>query len=95
MPKTFGRAVAAAKVLGRDVDYVRCDFLCTGDRVLFGELTTYTSSGHLAYADPALEAKVYGNWDLGRSWFMRTPQRGWRELYRRSMQRVLAGGDAA
>ncbi len=89
LPETFFRAVEAARVLGRDVDYVRCDFLCTDTDVWFSELTTYPSSGHREYDDRALEERVYAKWDLGQSWFLQTPQRGWREVYRKAMIRDL------
>ena len=85
----FFKAVETASALAPDVDYLRCDFLNCDEVLWFSELTTYEASGRAVYDDLALAERLYG-WDIRNSWFMRSPQSGWRERYRRALARQLA-----
>ena len=88
-PSTLSEAMEAARRIGAEFDAMRVDFLTDGSRLWLNELTVYDQGGfreydgHLPDTEPALR------WDLRRSWFMRTPQRGWREAYRRALGRAL------
>jgi len=90
LPPVTGRAMAAAIALGGQFDHMRVDFITDGAELWLGELTVYSHGGFLGRGegtDPEHPASAM--WDLRRSWFMKTPQRGWREAYRRALGRVL------
>lgn len=94
-PAGFCKAVEYSTVLVRELDHVRCDFLCVGDKVWFSEMTPYNFSGLGSFASRAEEATVYSRWDLGRSWFLRTRHKGWKRLYANALRRVLANHRAS
>ncbi|WP_213548457.1 ATP-grasp fold amidoligase family protein [Vannielia litorea] len=87
LPASTGAAIDAARQIAGEIDYIRVDFMTDGTRLWFGEVTVYPLGGLLAHggADPENAHNRY--WDLRRSWFMQTPQRGWREAYRRALIR--------
>lgn len=64
-PANLDRMVTIAEALSRDVDFVRVDLYDLGDRVVFGELTSYPAAAAGPYS-PGLDAL------LGRGW---TPPR--------------------
>ncbi|HXS41832.1 MAG TPA: ATP-grasp fold amidoligase family protein [Stellaceae bacterium] len=74
-PPHFEAMLQAAKILGRDFDFVRVDFYDTPRRAYLGELT----------ATPAAATNIFGSRDyeryLGKFW--RLPQRGggWRHRH--------------
>ncbi|WP_204113475.1 ATP-grasp fold amidoligase family protein [Shimia biformata] len=86
----FHRAVEAACRLSRGVDYLRCDFMAADGVIYFNELTTYPGSGCLRFSDPDAVSLLMKEWDIRKSWFLRTPQSGWREVWRRALSRRLA-----
>lgn len=89
-PPSFHTAIKAARMLSQNVDYVRCDFMATDDRVWYNEITTYTGSGHLKLTDHDLVNHLSQDWDISRSWFLTAPQKGWRSLYQAALCRELA-----
>jgi hypothetical protein len=93
LPEAFHRAVAAARVLSREVDFARFDFLACGDDLYAGEITVFPGSGMHELQEPALSL-VLRAWDLRRSWFLRegAAAAGW--LARR-YARALADAEAA
>jgi hypothetical protein len=97
LPRTFARAIACAEALSRGVDYARYDFLTDGEELYAGEITVYPWAG-LARASPegrlGHDTIVNPHWDLRKSWFLGTPQTGWRGLYARLLGRELDGGRA-
>jgi hypothetical protein len=89
MPQNFLRMREAAEKLGRPFDHIRADFYSLADDVYFSELTVYPQSGksvahHLAELRNA-------EWDLRKSWFLSTPQHGWRKRYAEALLRWLDG----
>ena len=90
--ESFHEAVARARVLSAEIDYARVDFMATEGGIWFNEITTYTASGHVRFDRPELVDARTQAWDLRRSWFVSTPQKGLREVYRRALARVLARG---
>ena len=52
-PQSLGRMLAAAEILGRDLDFVRVDFYEIDGRAIFGEMTLFPESG-LASFDPLI-----------------------------------------
>lgn len=79
-PATLPRAIAYARQLARDCDYVRVDFMSAGQRLHFCECTIFPMGGYSLIADGADDA-ITALWDLRHAWFLRAPQRGWRRLY--------------
>ncbi len=93
-PVEFRELYEAARQLSKDFDFVRTDLYLSEGQIYFSELTLYTLGGFAWVADPHLSAIYTGMWDLRRSWFMRTPQRGWRKLYATAL-RLKLDQDAA
>ena len=73
-------------------DHMRCDLYLVGDTIYFGEFTVYNEGGYvLVKGDEALIHAQNAAWDTRRSWFLTTPQVGWRGLYAASLSRQLSG----
>lgn len=89
-PSGFIKALEHSRVLVRDLDHVRCDFLCVGDKVWFSEMTPYNFSGLGSFATRDEEKIVYGGWDLAQSWFLRTEQTGWKRYYAQALRRIMS-----
>lgn len=87
VPDCFADAMKAAREIGRDLDYIRVDFLVADGKLYGGELSPYPSAGLMTNSDQAVLQDLADNWPLERSWFVRTPQTGLLEFYR---QRLLA-----
>ena len=88
-PSGFDKAVQFARILAQGIDNIRCDFMCVGDRVWFSEMTPYSGSGLSLYADPSHGDGPYEHWDIRQSWFLTTPQKGWKRIYAASLLRQL------
>ncbi len=79
-PAQYPQIIAAAERLGAGFDHMRCDFYLCDGKIYFCEMTVYPIAGF------PLEAGAYGAiwrqaWDVRRSWFLTTPQTGWRGWY--------------
>ena len=93
-PAEFDRLSAAALKLGAGLDFVRCDLYLAGGAIYFSEMTFYSAGGYCWVSPQALTGACNEAWDLRRSWFMQTPQRGWRKLYARALRVMLEAGPA-
>lgn len=82
-------AIRVAEQIGRHFDHVRVDFYVSDDTLYLGELTLYTHAGCLPDSGWDPDHPMASTWDLRDSWFLRTRQTGWRELYRRALCRWL------
>ncbi|MCP4818921.1 MAG: hypothetical protein GY883_07020, partial [Shimia sp.] len=82
-------AMAKAQLFSAEYDYLRCDFMANETEYWFNEITTYPGSGHARYSDFAKVDRLTARWDLRDSWFMRTPQTGWRAVYQAAFRRIL------
>lgn len=90
-----GRAAfGAARRIGRHCDNLRVDFLVDATTAYLGEITFNNLDGRASDGFRA-DAPQNLQWSLARSWFMTTPQPGWREVYRRALKRDLARQDRA
>jgi hypothetical protein len=69
-PPRFAEAVAAARLLSREVDFARFDFLADVSGLWAGEITLFPAAGH-GVLEGDLRALVLGTWDLRDSWFLR------------------------
>ena len=95
LPENFDEMFALAKTLARDFDHVRVDLNYGGGRVWFGEMTFYHIAGHVPKLGPQRDSAVSRYWDIGTSWFLTTPQFGWRGVYANALRRTLAGRKAS
>lgn len=88
-PPQYRQIVAAAEAIARDVDFLRCDFYLHRDEVWFSEATIYSAGGYAWVEDSATMDRLNRAWDLRRSSFLRSPQRGWRLSYAAALRSVL------
>lgn len=88
LPPAYHQAVRTASRLSRGIDFVRVDLMCVDDRLYACEMTLFPGVG--AYTQTALFRDWAKSWDLRKSWFVRTPQRGWAGVYRGALARRLA-----
>ncbi len=70
-----------ALMIADGIDHVRVDFMWNGEALNFGELTVYPGGGYRAYSDPGIADLMAQSWNIADSWFLRTPQTGWRRHY--------------
>lgn len=87
LPASFPLVVDYARRLSVGVDYARFDFLCVGDLVYPGEITVYPGGGLTSCDDEGIDAVIVNGWDITSSWFLLTPQTGWRNVYARAVRR--------
>ena len=87
-PEQFQAMLAAAELLGAEIDHVRVDLYLHAGRIVFSELTPYDGSGHSymydldeAFADCPSHRLDY---ELGKSWEL--PNIAW---YKRLWHLVL------
>ena len=93
-PAEFERLSAAALQLSAGLDFVRCDLYLVDGEIYFSEMTFYSAGGYCWVSIPTLTGACNEAWDLRRSWFMQTPQTGWRKLYARALRVMLEAGPA-
>jgi len=93
LPATSTEALRIARAVGRHFDHMRVDFLTDGTRLWLGELTVYNLGGHQGQFGHLEDSFANRAWDIRPSWFVRTPQSGWREPYRQALIRALAAAD--
>jgi len=87
LPDNFLAMRDAAELLGQPFDHIRVDLYSLGQDIYFSELTVYPQSGKSV---GKLQTELRNaSWDLRRSWFLSTPQRGWRGLYAAALLRWL------
>lgn len=82
-----------AERLAKPFDFVRCDFYNLPDGIYFSELTVYPMSGHGNIGHPELVGLRNSMWDLRKSWFLATTQRGLNNWYANSLRRWLDNQD--
>lgn len=83
LPATFFSAVQAAKRIASDFDYIRVDFMSVCDRLYFCECTVFPMGGY-SIISPDIDENIARAWDLRNTWFMQQPQKGLRQLYRKT-----------
>jgi hypothetical protein len=87
-PACFARMRRFAEKVSAPFDFVRCDLYELNGNVYFSEFAVYPQSGRTTASD---ELKNLRNalWDLRRTWFLTTPQTGWRRIYAAALARWL------
>jgi len=92
-PAEFAKLRAAALKLSEEFDLVRCDLYVVDGEVYFSEFTLYSDGGFGWISDENINRRYAEIWDLRNSWFMRTPQTGWRKYYAEALRSRLADND--
>lgn len=63
-PKHLDEMIAAAELLGANIEFVRADFYDTGSKLFFGELTTTPGAGRLLFDPPEYDLLYGVPWTL-------------------------------
>lgn len=89
LPDCIGEAIRLASHIGADFDHLRVDFMTDGACLYLGEITVYNLGGHAHWTGDVSDTPLNRSWDLRRSWFLRSPQTGWRQLYASALRRAI------
>ncbi len=89
LPPSTDAAARIASQIGAAFDHMRVDFMTDGEQVYLGELTAYNAAGASPTFGHLVDTPNNVYWDLRRSWFLSTPQRGWRRIYAASLRRSI------
>ena len=95
LPDSHAAALTAVSRIGKHFDAVRVDLMTDGTNLWFGELTFYSRGGYFGHIGHDPRHPLAQAWDLRDSWFLRTPQRGWRRVYAGALRRALDRQEAA
>jgi hypothetical protein len=63
-PRSLERMIQIAETLGREMDFVRVDLYCIGERVYFGELTNYPWAGNHRFQPESFNEELGAHWIL-------------------------------
>ncbi|RRI03051.1 hypothetical protein EH240_10765 [Mesorhizobium tamadayense] len=88
LPQSFARMREIAERLTAPFDHMRCDFYEINGEILFSEFSVYPLSGK-GIINTRLRDLCGDSWDLRQSWFLTTPQTGWRKIYAAALLRWL------
>jgi len=91
-PKTFKKAIEAAKILSVGIDFIRCDFMTDGKNLYAGEVTVYPDSGltkHISNPEIDINSIVNKKWDLLKSYFFKENHSGFIKIYRDHLESAL------
>lgn len=89
VPPELGEMCEMAKTFSRYFDFVRCDFYVVSGLIYFSEFSFHPAAGHAWIDHAGLNARFERAWDLRRSWFLTTPQAGWRGRYADALRTIL------
>lgn len=89
LPDNWHHMVEVARDIGAIFDHMRVDLLTNGSDAWLSELTIYNQGGYQVLFGRDPDAQITRAWDIRRSWFMTTPQPGWRGEYADALRRVL------
>ncbi len=81
LPLDAAVLVRHALAIANGTDHLRVDFMWNGEQLYFCEITVYPGGGYRAYSDPGIVEVMTRSWNIADSWFLRTPQSGWRRHY--------------
>lgn len=88
----FKDALKKAEILSKGVDFVRVDFMTNGTELYAGELTVYPNAGLQRVSRPGERGQdilINPLWDLKKTWFLSTPQPGWKGHYAKKLLELL------
>jgi TupA-like ATPgrasp len=87
-PTMFDKMKRMAETLAASCDYMRVDLYEIEGEIFFSELTCYPLSGR-GGSNAYLRALRNSAWDIRKSWFLTSPQPGWRRRYAEALRRWL------
>ncbi|KPQ29083.1 MAG: TupA-like ATPgrasp [Marinobacter excellens HL-55] len=90
-PALIDKAIALAKMLGRDFDHMRVDLYWDGRELWFGEMTVYNQAGyHKQPSGNSPDSELSRAWDIRSSHFMRKAALNCREkIYRNLLSSIM------
>ncbi|WP_217578573.1 ATP-grasp fold amidoligase family protein [Mesorhizobium sp. GbtcB19] len=88
LPPSFLQMREIAERLTAPFDHMRCDFYEIDGEIYFSEFSVYPLSGK-GIINTRLRDLAGDSWDIRQSWFVSTPQRGWRKFYAAALLRWL------
>ena len=91
VPEQYRDICRISRALSAPFDFVRCDLYVHDGNLYFSEFTLYSYGGYPTMSNPAVMQRLADVWDIGASWFLTTPQTGWRRYYAACLHRLLAG----
>lgn len=94
LPPVVDKGLRLASEIGARFDQMRVDTMTDGETLYLGELTVYNQAGRAHLQGHYEDAPMNRSWDLRRSWFLTTPQTGWRARYASALRRALDRRDA-
>jgi hypothetical protein len=80
VPTAFVEGVKCAESIARNFDYIRVDFMISGNDVYFCECTIFPMCG-LSVISGGVDDNISAAWDLRNSWFIQRAQRGIMGVY--------------
>ncbi|WP_377507608.1 ATP-grasp fold amidoligase family protein [Octadecabacter sp. R77987] len=89
LPVNTHEALEISRQIGRHFDHMRVDILSGAGKIWFSEFTIYNMGGYLPFVGDVPDEPVNTSWDLCTSWFLSTPQTGWRKIYANSLRDVI------
>ena len=89
LPDCTDQAMRLASRIGAEFDHLRVDFLTDGAQLFLGEITVYNLAGYAYHTGDIVDTPLNRSWDLRRSWFLRSPQKGWRKAYAAALRRSI------
>lgn len=89
LPACYRDAMDAAVRVAGELDYVRVDFMISGERLYGGEITVYPSAGLMTNSCAESMAALGDAWDIRRSWLLSASHKGWRRHYARYLRKTL------
>lgn len=90
LPSTHADAIEHTRHMSIGIDYARFDFFATGDQLYAGEITVYPGSGLTRHAQFISYNKyMTEQWDLSKSWFLKSGQSQKRRAYACALRRSL------
>ena len=63
-PRALDEMLGIAELLGAETDFVRVDLYDLGDRIVFGELTSYPAGGHSPFDPERFNAEFGSHWTV-------------------------------
>ena len=91
VPDEYDEICRVSRVLSEPFDFVRCDLYVHAGELYFSEFTLYSYGGYATMDNSAIMQRLADVWDIRTSWFMTTPQTGWRRAYANCLRQRLAG----
>ncbi len=88
LPAIVSAMAPVAQRIGAAFDSMRVDFMTDGETFYLGELTVYTAAGYTSFGHLA-EPPGPRYWDIRRTWFLNTRQRGFWRIYAASLRRAI------